>query len=390
MRASLVVKIIESYYKGEKEFQEAVRFLATEEERKGNSDIASKLLKAIDKNSYEGIENNESKKVFTSANSLFSLSGNIASSNITPKDKETSLELMEIIEPKVSLNDLILSKEMNKSMYQIIDEWKKIKILSDAGIAPTRRILFYGPPGCGKTIMGLALAKELGLKVAYVRLDSLFSSYLGQTSTNLRKIFDAVKDGSMALFLDEFDSIGKKRDDSQEVGELKRIVITLLQNLDLLPPNVLVIAATNHQHLLDPAVWRRFDMTISIDAPSEELRLELIQTQLAEYKKSLDCDFKLLVKMTEGISISRIKDLINQTIKSYLLSERNNKITINDFMHSIAAIEKFNNSQDTTYQWAFELKNRGISLRDLESITNIPKSTLSNHFKKMEVVNESK
>lgn len=377
MRASLVLNIIESYYKGEAAFIKAVNILAQEENKKGNEDFALKLLNLINAK--------PSKKAsYKPANSTFSLSSTATLSQVIPKDKDSAMNLIEIIEPSTSFENLVLSNKMRASMLQIVEEWKKAQILTKAGINPTRRVLFYGAPGCGKTVMGFALAKELGLKVAYVRLDTLFSSYLGQTSTNLRKIFDAVSDGTMALFLDEFDSIGKKRDDSQEVGELKRIVITLLQNLDLLPPDVLVIAATNHQHLLDPAVWRRFDIAVAVDQPNTDLRKKLITELLKNYADKLDFDLEFLVKFTEGMSISRIKDLINQTIKSYLLSNEQGKIIMEHFAQSIFVIEKFNNSKDALYKWAFELKNRGITLRELSLIIGVPKSTLDRHLKQIE------
>lgn len=384
MRAALVIDIIESYFKNEASFMGAVQKLVQDESKKGNDDFVNKIndiLKNKKQTKFSGIKNN----FLQSTGTTFNLSNTSTILTQPPKDKDSSLSLMEIVEPNISFDDLILSNKMKSTINQIIEESKKSALLENAGIHPTKRILFYGPPGCGKTVMGFALAKALGKKVAYVRLDSLFSSYLGQTSTNLRKIFDAVKSGEYALFLDEFDSIGKKRDDSQEVGELKRIVITLLQNLDLLPPEVLVIAATNHQHLLDPAVWRRFDVAIAVDAPTAEYRQVFIEKMLNEYKNNIEIDYPRLLKFTEGMSTSRLKDLINQVIKIYLLRDKSNKITMEDFINSIFLIEKFDNSKDALISWAFQLNKKGLSLRELEHITGIPKSTLSRRFKTMEV-----
>ena len=416
MRAALVLNIIESYFKNESSFMDAVQELVQDESKKGNDDFVNKINDIL-KNKKNTKKSNIKNSFLQSTGPIFNLSNaNTTTLLQPPKDKDSSLSLMEIINPSISFSDLVLSEKMKKTIDQIIEETKKSALLENAGIHPTKRILFYGPPGCGKTVMGLALAKALGKKVAYVRLDSLFSSYLGQTSTNLRKIFDAVKSGEYALFLDEFDSIGKKRDDSQEVGELKRIVITLLQNLDLLPPDILVIAATNHQHLLDPAVWRRFDVAIAVDEPTAEYRQEFINKMLQEYKDCLPwhiqfwynpwlfyrlrfsrfhdkCqgrDFHVLhnprlLKFTEGMSTSRLKDLVNQVIKTYLLRDKANKITMEDFINSIFVIEKFDNSKDALINWSFQLSKKGLSLRELENITGIPKSTLSHRFKSMEV-----
>ena len=385
MRAALVLNIIESYFKNESSFMDAVQELVQDESKKGNDDFVNKINDIL-KNKKNTKKSNIKNSFLQSTGPIFNLSNaNTATLLQPPKDKDSSLSLMEIIDPSISFSDLVLSEKMKKTIDQIIEETKKSALLENAGIYPTKRILFYGPPGCGKTVMGLALAKALGKKVAYVRLDSLFSSYLGQTSTNLRKIFDAVKSGEYALFLDEFDSIGKKRDDSQEVGELKRIVITLLQNLDLLPPDILVIAATNHQHLLDPAVWRRFDVAIAVDEPTAEYRQEFINKMLQEYKDYVEIDYPRLLKFTEGMSTSRLKDLVNQVIKTYLLRDKANKITMEDFINSIFVIEKFDNSKDALINWAFQLNKKGLSLRELENITGIPKSTLSHRFKTMEV-----
>ena len=335
MRAALVLNIIESYFKNESSFMDAVQELVQDESKKGNDDFVNKINDIL-KNKKNTKKSNIKNSFLQSTGPIFNLSNaNTTTLLQPPKDKDSSLSLMEIIDPSISFSDLVLSEKIKKTIDQIIEETKKSALLENAGIHPTKRILFYGPPGCGKTVMGLALAKALGKKVAYVRLDSLFSSYLGQTSTNLRKIFDAVKSGEYALFLDEFDSIGKKRDDSQEVGELKRIVITLLQNLDLLPPDILVIAATNHQHLLDPAVWRRFDVAIAVDEPTAEYRQEFINKMLQEYKDCVEIDYPRLLKFTEGMSTSRLKDLVNQVIKTYLLRDKANKITMEDFINSI-------------------------------------------------------
>ena len=147
---------------------------------------------------------------------------------------------------------------------------------------PTNRILLCGPPGCGKTLTANAIASEIGIPVAYVKLDGLISSYLGQTGTNIRKIFDYVKNKRIVLFLDEFDAIAKKRDDANELGEMKRVVMTLLQNMDAMPANVFLIAATNHHHLLDSALWRRFDISLFLELPNTIQRGGIIRRFLSE------------------------------------------------------------------------------------------------------------
>ena len=374
MRAALVLNIIESYFKNESSFMDAVQELVQDESKKGNDDFVNKINDIL-KNRKNTKKSNIKNSFLQSTGPIFNLSNaNTTTLLQPPKDKDSSLSLMEIIDPSISFSDLVLSEKMKKTIDQIIEETKKSALLENAGIHPTKRILFYGPPGCGKTVMGLALAKALGKKVAYVRLDSLFSSYLGQTSTNLRKIFDAVKSGEYALFLDEFDSIGKKRDDSQEVGELKRIVITLLQNLDLLPPDILVIAATNHQHLLDPAVWRRFDVAIAVDEPTAEYRQEFINKMLQEYKDCVEIDYPRLLKFTEGMSTSRLKDLVNQVIKTYLLRDKANKITMEEI------IQKANKDLDNNKITGDMYKDGGSMIYQYDTYTIIKCHTIEGKF----------
>lgn len=256
----------------------------------------------------------------------------------------------------------------------------------EQGISPTNRILFCGPPGCGKTLTANVLAGELGLPVAYVKLDGLVSSYLGQTGTNIRKIFDFVKDKNIVLFLDEFDAIAKKRDDSNELGELKRVVTTLLQNMDELPSNVFLVAATNHHHMLDSAIWRRFDLAILLELPTSKQRSQIISKNLTGSLFLSDKQFDMIIKLTEGMNGSQIKTFVESLIRYGILNKSLEKLTSDE----IASIwlnhtSLFLSEDSEDYITALQSLNRnGISIRDLEKITGIPKSTLSYKFKNKE------
>lgn len=146
-----------------------------------------------------------------------------------------------------------------------------------AGLPAPRALLLYGPPGCGKTTAARYIAAALHLPLLTVRLDAVISSYLGTTAKNLRMVFDYAAHCGGVLFLDEFDALAKMRDDANEVGEIKRIVNGLIQNLDMYPEMPL-IAATNHEHLLDPAIWRRFDSIIALPLPGQDERKALLRT----------------------------------------------------------------------------------------------------------------
>ncbi|MCL2360133.1 MAG: AAA family ATPase, partial [Candidatus Bathyarchaeota archaeon] len=280
MKATLIIKLIEAHCNGSEDaFKKAVNELAYDEENKGNIALSSSVKEAYTSNKKQ----NTTLKTSPLSEMTFSTQSTI----LTPKDKDSTIELVEILQPKVTLSDVALPEKTKEVLLQIIQEQKKSKNLLSKGITPTNRLLFCGPPGCGKTLTANAIAGELEIPIAYVKLDGLVSSYLGQTGTNIRKIFDFVKNKNIMLFLDEFDAIAKKRDDTNDLGELKRIVTTLLQNMDAMPANVFLIAATNHHHLLDPAIWRRFDTSILFEAPNPQQRKQIIekflQQSLADY-----------------------------------------------------------------------------------------------------------
>ncbi|MFK4871530.1 AAA family ATPase [Novosphingobium sp. ZW T3_23] len=171
---------------------------------------------------------------------------------------------------RLQIDDLILSLPVKESGRQLIQEHRRADVLRASGYEPRHRVLLSGPPGNGKTSFAEALAESLGLPFYVVRYDALIGSYLGETNARLRKLFDYVRTTPSVLFFDEFDAIGKERGDTHETGEIKRVVSFLLMQLDQLPSYVIVVAATNHGELLDRAVWRRFQMRLSMPAPQRK------------------------------------------------------------------------------------------------------------------------
>jgi SpoVK/Ycf46/Vps4 family AAA+-type ATPase len=169
-------------------------------------------------------------------------------------------------------------------------------------------LLLSGPPGTGKSRLARHLASELGLDLYIVRLDGLISSFLGSTAKNIRAIFDFAADTPCVLFLDEFDAIAKVRSDAQELGELKRVVNSFIQNLDSLGPQCIVVAATNHPELLDSAVWRRFGYRLQFDYPDANVRAEMWTEFLAPLEYSAR-DQDLLTDLSEGCTGSDIQEV---------------------------------------------------------------------------------
>lgn len=186
-------------------------------------------------------------------------------------------------EPQISINDLALHFPVQNAGQQIIEEQMRADILRSHGIEPRHRMLLAGPPGNGKTSFAEAIAEGLALPFYVVRYDALIGSYLGETNTRLRNLFDYVRTRPCVLFFDEFDSIGKERGDDHETGEIKRVVSFLLMQLDQLPSYVVVIAATNHAELLDRAVWRRFQFRLDFPAPSSKELIKFIDRIIVEW-----------------------------------------------------------------------------------------------------------
>jgi hypothetical protein len=185
-----------------------------------------------------------------------------------PVDGDSRLHLLRIEEPSESVTGPILAPAVDAKISGIIRERKHLDRLLKAGIEPTRTALFVGPPGVGKTLSARWIAAQLHLPLLVLDLSAVMSSFLGRTGNNVRAVLDYAKRQDCVLLLDEFDSIAKRRDDATEIGELKRLVTVLLQEIDEWPSSGILVAATNHPELLDPAVWRRFDHVIEFPRPA--------------------------------------------------------------------------------------------------------------------------
>ena len=373
MKSDLIENLIVAHCSGdENKFQDAIETLAVDEEKKGNVILASKIRKAY-----------VNKKKSTKATGEFSTSTTSFSlQSMVPRDKDSLLELFEIVSPEISFSDVVLPESQRNIILQVIEEQKNAEKLLKNKMEPVNRLLLCGPPGCGKTITAYAIGHELGLPIAYVRLDGLVSSYLGQTSTNLRKVFDAVKNQRIILFLDEFDAIAKKRDDSNELGELKRVVTTLLQNFDNMPGNVMLIAATNHEHLLDPAIWRRFNVTVTLELPNSDQRKSLLEKWFEEYGLINACrlDYDVLSKISEGLNGAQIKEWAIATGKSYFMKGKIKQEDITGIL--IQQLAKFSGEGEEATKVISEMNSRGISTRQIGKALGIPNTTLDYQIKK--------
>jgi hypothetical protein len=227
-----------------------------------------------------------------------------------PHDKETATPLARIVFPgEAEAPKPILATALSAAIDDLIGEWERTEELAALGVQPNMRCVLYGAPGVGKTMLARYIGRRLNLPVVEARLDGLVSSFLGTTARNIGALFEFADRYRCILFLDEFDAIAKARDDAQEVGEIKRVVNTLLQCLDARGRRGFTLAATNHEHLLDTAVWRRFDGRIEISVPDQGARNALIDRFLTPVKLT-DPERKMLVWLTDGMSGADIETLI--------------------------------------------------------------------------------
>ncbi|MHB0920426.1 MAG: AAA family ATPase [Thiomonas delicata] len=223
----------------------------------------------------------ESKRTSAKASSQTSLPGLDAPARTRsrPQSRDSELpervaELVHAIPAERRLSELVLEPQVVEAVKEFIDEFTQAPLLRSHSLEPRHTMLLLGPPGNGKTSLAEAMATELSLPLLSVRYDAIVDSFLGETSNRLRRLIEYATDNPCVLFFDEFEAVGKERSDAQETGEIKRVVSTLLVQMDRLPSHTLVICATNHPELLDRAVWRRFEMKLEINKPGPQQLME--------------------------------------------------------------------------------------------------------------------
>lgn len=387
MRSEFVLKLIEAFNNNDEEnFKKTVLDLSEEERRKGNTLLANKMSDLIS-SKVKKFESTNTNKIVKKLSPSSGLTMFEPSGIYTPKDKSSNTNLIDWYYPDdIQQDTLILNDKINEQLSYILEEYKERNKLAEMGLKFESRVLLCGPPGCGKTSTAFSLSKSLSLPLAYVRLDSLISSLLGQTGTNIRKIFESVDNKNVILFLDEFDAIAKKRDDKNELGELKRVVNTLLQNIDLLSSEVFIIAATNHQDLLDPAVWRRFNTVLYLEIPDQKMRVRFLENQIRKYNVESNADLKKISSITKGFNFSQLKDVVIKTIKTSIFHEKKNSIETADFIKTITGMLLLFNESAVSASYLSLLKSNGLTLREISEITGIPKSTISDRIKELSTV----
>lgn len=288
----------------------------------------------------------------------------------SPLDQETRMSIVDIFMPKED-EELILPIYIEERLDEFILSIKERNKLSSLGIDVTSSLLLYGKPGTGKTSIAHLISYRTNLPLIVVRLDSLVSSLLGNTAKNIRKVFQYANSRPCILFLDEFDAIAKARDDQKELGELKRVINSLLQNIDEFNKDNILIAATNHHELLDPAIWRRFSQTLELLVPEADDISKLVKI----YLKNIDYDFKgnykketFLSQVLLGLSAADIKTIIQNSIKKTVLSQQE-VLKYNQLIYEIYLF-KYHSLKDVEHAVKF-LNNYGVQQRNIDKMLNI-------------------
>jgi len=235
-----------------------------------------------------------------------------------PVDRERNLALLDIREPVRRIEDVVLGRETQAAVEGVLQEHHHRERLGGYGLRPADRLLFYGPPGCGKTLTAEVIASELGLPLAVVRVDAVVSSYLGETAANLRKVFDFAAANAAVVLFDEFDALAKERADESEHGELRRVVNAVLQMMDAYVGRSVLIAATNHEAMLDLAIWRRFEEVLIFDPPNVLQLKKLLALKLRGVRRQFEIND--VTTLFKGMAHADVERVLRRGIKDMVLA----------------------------------------------------------------------
>lgn len=260
-------------------------------------------------------------------------------SNGTPLLDQRAGTLFHEISPQKKLSDLILPDDVKHICEGLVQEHHRADLLRSYNLEPRNRVLLIGPPGNGKTSLAEALADALIVPLFVVRYESVIGTYLGETAVRLKKLFEHVATRHCVLFFDEFETLGKERGDLHETGEIKRVVSSLLLQIDDLPSHVVVTAATNHAELLDKAVWRRFQVRMNLPAPTQQRKVEWLERFERRIKIPLGISSATLSKRLNSANFAEIEEFGATIFRQYVLDlpNANMKDIINKTLQNWAA-----------------------------------------------------
>jgi len=285
-RADLILNLVRAGARGDQVlFEKTVEALAADERAKNHGILAERLVQSFQQNKHTVARRLEDSSTRVVQNSLF----------------------MEKT-PNRSLSDLLLPKAVKQAVLELLEEQNRADMLRSFGLEPRHRILLAGPPGNGKTTLAEGIADALNAPLLSIRYDAIIGSYLGETAQRINQVFEYARSRQCVLFFDEFDAIGKERGDVHETGEIKRVVSSLLLQIDALPSYVVIIVASNHPELLDRAVWRRFQLRCELPQPTQALVEEWFQRFEERTGHSLGASRRSLARSLKGASFAEVED----------------------------------------------------------------------------------
>ena len=297
-RADLIVNLVKAGSEGDQQlFRTTVEAIAAEERAKHHHQLADKL------------------------------EANLRAAATRPRAPEVVRSydgghggLLYEVQPRRSLESLLLEIETKRAATELVEEQMRRDLLRSYGLEPRHRVLLSGPPGNGKTSLAEALATELLMPLFVVRYEAVIGSFLGETSGRLKRLFDFVRTHQCVLFFDEFDTLGKERGDTHETGEIKRVVSSLLLQIDALPSHVVVVTATNHAELLDRAVWRRFQVQLHLPAPTFAQKEAWFRRFEERVDTQLGVPVKSLATRLQATSYSDLEQFCEDVHRRYVLA----------------------------------------------------------------------
>lgn len=298
--------LLRSYGEGDEErFYTTALQLAAHEARAGHGKLAQELRALVDE--------------ARSKRSATTLGGGASAVPIAKPRGELS-NLLSVSYPETRLADMVLPDELERRLHRVLREQRQQAKLLSHGLPPRGKLLLVGPPGSGKTLTARALAGELHLPLFVIVLDALMTKFMGETAAKLRIVFDAIGQTRGVYLFDEFDAIGGQRAATNDVGEIRRVLNSFLQFLEDVPPTSLIIAATNHPDLLDPALFRRFDDVIEYRHPDQNLAEQVFRARLASFQID-EIDWQQILATAEGSSYSEIVRACEDAAKDAILSD---------------------------------------------------------------------
>jgi SpoVK/Ycf46/Vps4 family AAA+-type ATPase len=302
----------------------------------------------------------------------FSSSSNSQSNQTVPIDQDSRLSLLKIYENE-SIPKPILDDSVEELLRQLIQERRQSAKLNSLGLEPTRSAIFQGVPGVGKTLTARWIASQLNIPLFILDLTAVMSSLLGKTGNNLRSVLDFAKEQKCILLLDEIDSIAKRRSDDSDIGELKRLVTVVLQEVDAWPSTGFLLAATNYPDLIDPALWRRFDLVVNFTLPDQDARKTAILRFLDSDLPQLSEWVEILTLVTRGYSFSDLERTIQRLRRGMALGIDSSSALIEaTFFSSLSGLDK----KERIEIASLLARDTKLSQHKISNITGVSRDTI--------------